>query len=249
MRFFCFSLLTVAMVFCVCDANADIFVGTYLDSASDSNAFSGQDGQFTVDGSGLSAAVNNGDSLASALTVTHSFNDTILDSYVTNDNGVDYFEAGPNPVLTPVLVFDLGRDVALTDIVLWQYQNNGGNGSASQGNALFSFDVRINSSADGSGTFAGAATSLEAQTVGFDLNGVNSAQQLSFSGTGRFIQFTLIDNHRGVEDVNSGGDRVGLGEVRFNGIAAVPEPSSVAFLSLGVFGLFIRRRQTFSASS
>lgn len=64
-----------------------------------------------------------------------------------------------------------------------------------------------------------------------------SAQQVALVQSGiSHVRFHIDSNHG---DVNV----VGLSEVKFNGTAAVPEPSSSALLGLGGLALMLRRRK------
>lgn len=213
-------------------ASAAIVVPTYDAAASTPNAFN--PATELVNGSGLSSPVNGGDSLASAQAVTHLFDGNFGESYVSNDNGADYFIAGT----PPVIVFDLGADTALSDLIFWQYQNNGGNGSAI-GNQAYTIDVRFNTDAQGT-SFAGAVDQTVTLLNTTETAGVNSAQTFSTSGNARYIELTFTDNQIGQSGITAGGDRVGLGEFRVN---AVPEPSSAALLGLGGLALILRRRK------
>lgn len=162
---------------------------------------------------GLSAAVNTGASLGTALAATHVFDGGFAQSWVTNGSGSDYFALQP----APVFVWDLGRDVKLSDLILWQYQNTGG-GTTSAGNALRDFELRFASAASGP-TFGGAADYANiAQSVA-QVGGTNIAQQFdltSLNATARYVELTVLDNQKNFNGVTGGGDRVGLGELRFN---------------------------------
>jgi len=218
-----------------------IIVPNYLDSASASDSFSSP-GKL-VDGSGLSAPVGDGDTLAHALTVTHIYDGRYQQSWVTNDhNNTDYFAAVST---NPTIVFDLGADYEIGDLVIWQYQNHGG-GASKTGNASYTIDVRFNTEADGTdfGTVPVAQT-LTIKSVPYDLGGTNSAQQFSVADTPtvRYVQFEVTDNYRGIGSVTGGGDRVGLGEVRVNVVPEVPEVSSLSLLGALLCLGFVRRRR------
>lgn len=69
-------------------------------------------------------------------------------------------------------------------------------------------------------TFVAADFTANAQSVAA-IGGTNSAQRFDLTGLGdeataRYVQLTVLDNHRGFGGVTGGGDRVGLGELRFN---------------------------------
>ena len=231
--------LLLVPAFMAASASAAIVIPTIAD-ASGSNAFN--PATTTVNGSGLSGTLANGDSLATALGLTHAFNGDFAQSYVSNASGTDYFAAGT----PPVIIYDLGSDVSLANVILWQYQNNGGPGTDNQGNHTRTLDLRINTAAQGFGSFSGTTTSITMLPVedndaigGNDLGGVNSAQNFALTGTGRYVQVTFTDNYRNFQGITVGGDRVGLGEIAFN---AVPEPSAALLGLLGAVGLFRRRR-------
>jgi MYXO-CTERM domain-containing protein len=219
-----------------------IVVPSYLDSASSSDSFSSSTPTQLVNGSGLSAAVGNGDTLAHALTVTHLYDSHYGESWVTNDHSnSDYFAAVST---NPTIVFDLGADYEISDLVIWQYQNSG-NSPATTGNAAYTIGVRYNTETDGTDfSSTPVAETLTVKNVPYDLGGTNSAQRFGVAGapTARYIQFEVTDNYRGIGSVTGGGDRVGLGEVRVN---VVPEVTSVSLLGLGALlglGLLRRRR-------
>ncbi len=218
-----------------------------VSSVTNENAFSGQGFTFVVNNSGLTPAVNTGDSLASASAALHTYGG-FTESFVTNASTTDYFATGSGATTPPIVVFDLGTDTALANILLWQYQNDGGSPS-SVGNHTRSLDLRFNTAAQGSGSFTGSTTAITMLPVadadgigGNDLGGTNSAQVFGLSGTARYVQLTITDNYRGFQGVVNGGDRAGLGEVRFFG-EAVPEASTAGLLLLSGSFLARRRRQ------
>ncbi|MFI4860841.1 MAG: PEP-CTERM sorting domain-containing protein [Phycisphaerales bacterium JB063] len=221
-------------------AGADIIAPTYVDAASTPDALISA--TETVNNNGMLTAVNGGDSLASALAAAHDFSGAYNQSWVTNaPTGGDYFDAG---VPNPTLVYDLtgGGDTTIGSILLWQYQNDGG--GTAVGNHARTIEVRINTDAQGTGSFAGPAQVLTLDSV-LALGGTNSAQAFGLGGdSGRYVQLTFTDNHFGDPDgqgVAGGGDRVGIGEVRF-ATEVVPEPGSLALLGLGGLALLRRRR-------
>lgn len=225
-------------------AAGDIILPAYVAAASNPNTFSTATPDQLVNNSGLSTPVNTGATLAQAQAATHVFDGNFAQSFVTNAPGTDYFVNGGTP---PVIVLDLGADVQLANAVVWNYQNTGG-GNANGGNMTRTMDVRLNTAAQGSATFAGTATTLTLLPVadndgvgGNDLGGVNSAQTVGLTGTGRFVQITLTDNYRNFQGITGGGDRVGLGEFRIN---AVPEPAAGGLLAAAGVGVLVRRRRT-----
>ncbi|MCK4294071.1 MAG: hypothetical protein KAY65_12805, partial [Planctomycetes bacterium] len=211
-------------------ANAQIIVPTIV-SESNTNAYSTATTDKLNDNSGLTPAVNAGDSLASALAAVH-VNTGIVESWVTNDSAPDYFATSP----APVIVWDLtgGGNTGVASIILWQYQNDGG-GANRIGNHARTIELRFNTEAEGSAVFSGPAITVTMKPV---LTGEqNTAQDFDLAGQAcRYVQMTVTDNHYGDPDglgVNPtvGGDRVGLGEVRFApvpDVANTPNPASGA---------------------
>jgi len=209
---------------------------TYVAGASAPDSYNVGTPDKIVDGSALSEAIPTGDTLAHALNVTHSFGGGFSESWVTNGNSPDYF-AGKTP---PTIVLDLGSDQPVGTVILWQYQNNGG-GPGRTGNHSMTINVRVNTAADFTGIpIAQTVTMLNVDT---GLGGVNSAQAFAISGqpTGRYVQLEVTDNYLGEPGIVAGGDRAGLGEVRF-ATEVVPEFSSALLGALGLLGLLRRRR-------
>lgn len=183
-----------------------------------------------VDNSGMTPAVNTGDSLASALAATHVFGG-FAESWVTNANAPDYF--GPNPA-APEFVFDLEVDTVLDAIVLWNYQNDGGGGGR-VGNQARTIELQVNTEAEGSAVFGGPVTTIFMAPV---LTAPNGAQGFGLADVGRYVKMRVLDNHYGDPDGFGvdpmiGGDRVGIAEVRFHG-TVVPEPTTTTLAALGV---------------
>jgi len=171
-----------------------------------------------INSSGLPSAPTIGDYATMSQTGTSD----VSRAWVTNDPGAgggDYFLDGPG---NPVMTFDLGSALDLTDFVYWGYNNGGTGNEASDFTLTFSTDnVSFGSS------------------VAFDQSGspmgLGAPATLSLGSTinAQYVRVEMTDNQGGI-------DRVGLGEVRF---IAVPEPSSAALLGLGGLALILRRRK------
>ena len=228
-------------------ANAVILTPTIV-SESNTNPYSTTSIGNLNDNSGMTPAVNSGDSLVGALTATHAWGG-IWESWVSNAAAPDYF-ATSSPA---VVVWDVsgGGDTNVGSVILWQYQNDGGNG-INVGNQTRTIELQFNTEADGSASFAGAVTTVQmAPVMGLasDPSVVNAAQGFALSGDSyRYIRMAVTDNHYGDPDgygVNPtiGGDRVGLGEVRFD-TEVVPEPATIALLGAGLLGLIRRRKHS-----
>ncbi len=237
------SVLLLAGV-AVCGAAPAIIVPSIVSSANE-NAFSGQGFTFLTNNSGMTPAVSSGATLATAQSAVHNYGG-FTESWVTVDSTGDYFATGTGLTAKPTIVFDLGQTTVLADIILWQYQNDGG-GGPNTGNQTRSLELRFNTAAQGFASFTGSATTLTLKPVtdgdgvsGNDLAGVNGAQTFALSGSFRYVQLTVTDNYRDFQGITGGGDRAGLGEVRFFG-EAVPEPASAGLLVLA--GLLLGRRR------
>lgn len=239
------ATILIALAASRAHAAVSVIVPT-VNSGINENAFDGQTFAFTVNGSGLTPAVGNGDSLASASAAVHAYGG-YQQSFVTNDGAADYFDTGFGSTNQPSAIFDLGVDSFLSSIVLWQYQNDGG-ASFAVGNHTRTVTLQFNTSAQGTGSFSGPVTTLTMLPVtdgdgipSNDLGGINSAQVFGLAGMARYARLTITDNYRGFQGITGGGDRAGLGELRFVG-EAVPEPGTAALGVLAGFTLLRRRR-------
>ncbi len=197
-------------------ASAQIIVPTLVGSQNlNTDTSIGATTADMTNSSGLSTPVNAGATLASAQAVTHVHGGGGIpwSSWVTNSSG-NYL--GTNPA--PVFVWDLGRNTNLANIVLWQYGNDGG-GVDFDGNSLRTFTLSFSQDATGP-VFTGPAQTFTMNRVWnvIAATGANSAQSFPLNGVvARYVQMTLTTNYFGQPGVLRGGDRVGLGELRFDG--------------------------------
>ena len=163
---------------------------------------------------GLNTTYTSGVTDASAYTSTHS-------------NNADEWQAVSNTT-TGFVSFDLGMDVELTGIRLWQ-------SSWFTGGEVDVRDFRVLSDDDldatnGNGGVLGTFTAAQS-------NGQHPMQSFDFAQTTiiRFAHLEILSNY--------GGETSGLSEVAFVGLAVVPEPSSAILLALGSVVVFARRRR------
>ena len=198
--------------------SATIVAPTYVPADSTPDTFDVASPDRLVDNSGMIVPVVSGTSLADALAATHIFDGNYQQSWVTQGVAGDYFASKPNPVL----VFDLGQDLEVTDLLFWQYQNNGGNGT-SIGNWAKDIEIRFNTEAEGSTTFTGVPADVVLLNYAA-LGGINQGQQTTLETPvmARYLQLTFTDNYFGEPGITGGGDRCGLGEFRVN-VVADPE--------------------------
>ena len=170
-----------------------------------------------VDGSGLSGALGS---------EVHTAN--LADSWVTTDSsgaggGADFFgPGGIGATETVQLDFDLGGSFDLTATNTWGYSFFGTTNSATGITVSYSTD----------GTNFSAAENITLTSAARETNTLNALSATTH------VRFQFTDNL-------GAGNRVGLGEVQFDGVAvaAVPEPSSTALLGLGGLALILRRRK------
>lgn len=137
---------------------------------------------------------------------------------------------------TPVLTFDLGADVALSEISTWGYATTNSNGAKE-------FSLRFATDAEGSAGFGTSISYNPTFTTPLD-DIVRTSNSFDETVTARYVEMTILDNYfeppgDGSAGELAGGDRVGLGEVAF----AVPEPASLTLVLLGAMPLAFRRRR------
>ena len=178
--------------------------------------------------SSLSAPVPTGASLAQAQAAVFTGSGNFGSYWESNSTGGSaYFSSQA----APTFIFDLGSNNTISNIVLW-------NGYATNANQAKGFS--LNFSDDGT-TFSGFySDTLAASNVG----NVENAQTFALSGiSSRYVGLTLTSNYAGAPGM-PGGDRVGLGKVRFDVATPVPEPETWTLMlaGIGAVGFAMRRR-------
>ncbi|RYD38206.1 MAG: hypothetical protein EOP86_01510 [Verrucomicrobiaceae bacterium] len=126
---------------------------------------------------------------------------------------VNYFEPAPDPA--PLLIFDLGGDVDLTEISVWGYSIGNSNGMR---------DFSLNFATGAEGPYGGGSITYNpAFTVPFSFTERNSFP-FDRKITAQYVLLKPLNNW-GTEGVAPGGDRVGIGEVAFQMGAAIVTPA------------------------
>ncbi len=189
-----------------------------------------------IDNAGMNTPVQEGDGTGGALGVTHVYHGDYQGSYASTAPGggsADFFEAiAPDDAVEIVLDLTGSGDSPVRAVLFWQYENSGG-GANRTGNHARTIDIRINTEAEGSTVFTGPPVTVTLLPVtdgdaddANDLGGLNRAQGFALGElSGRFVQLAITDNYRGHQGISAGGDRVGLGEVRFAREALPDDPS------------------------
>jgi hypothetical protein len=178
-----------------------------------------------INGNGLSGTPD----FANYTSITHaavSF-DAPGNAWATIDPGPAAGDFYPQGGIAPVFEMTLDEVYELTDFVYWGYYFDSPNGNEGR-------EFLLEFSTDGGSTFPTSTT------VSSPLGTLAFANALTLPLGGSFdanaVRMTITDNHFGGP---AGGDRVGMGEVRF---VAIPEPSSAILGSLALIGLLRRRR-------
>ena len=160
-------------------------------------------------------------------TVTHgsASSSTAWTTVNPNGNG-DYFLEG-SPGTPAVITLALGAVYEVTDFVFWGYHFGSANGNEAR-------EFSLEFSTDGGGSFGAPVTVSNPLST----YAVQNANTLPLGGTfaADTVRLTIDDNHSG--GAAPGGDRLGLGEVKF----VVPEPSNFLLSGLAALTLLRRRR-------
>ena len=105
---------------------------------------------------------------------------------------------------------------SLSALVVWGLSTNHGNEAS---------NFRVEFSSDGGATYSSAT-----ETLGLDRRTDGNAVRLSFGDEheANFVRLTITNNAKGRGFPGAGGDRVGLGEIRFAGSAVASNAPPVA---------------------
>lgn len=127
----------------------------------------------------------------------------------------DFFDPAGNH--SPIwIAFDLGGSFDVSGMYVWRY--NGGFGSIEQNNPK---DWTIEFSKDGGANYGNLETIPTLTNSGLGGESVKG-ELLSFAAQqANFVRITITDNFKGEPGLAFGGDRVGLAEVRFQGLHVV----------------------------
>lgn len=148
-----------------------------------------------------------------------------FDETATHDT-LNYWQGGV-PGIGTTITFDLGGSYDLTGAYIWNYNN-----SDSSERGFTDFEIYVGGSGDST---ASTLVTASAQISQNSIGAPNTAEFESFVASNvRYVRFLSL--------ATGANDRVGLGEVRFDG-TLVPEPSTFALLSLGGLALVLRRRR------
>jgi hypothetical protein len=200
--------------------NAALITGTTIQSADIGGNLSMTPSD-AIDGSGLTSGL--------ALTGVHST--TWSDHWWSNSS-------------TPQITLDMEGNYSLNTIHIWNYNETVALNRGLQNVAIYvspdeneanlvkliTSGVGVNNNGSGDFMFM-QATGLSTYS-GFDLD-ISGITNASLLNNARLVRIQTLDTH--------GSTTGGLAEVQFGG-TAVPEPSSVALLSLGSLALLRRRR-------
>jgi len=181
-----------------------------------------------INDSGLSGAAT----IDNYSTITHA-NAGAGNAWTTDAPGggtADYFALGEAVAPTPVFTLGFDQSYTFTDLVFWGYHFG-----AANGNEVNAFTLEFSN--DNGATFS-SSTSVSQP---LDAHAVSSAVTLPLGGafTADTVRVSFTDNHFGGSA--AGGDRGGLGEIKFIG-DTIPEPSSALLAGLGSLALLRRRR-------
>lgn len=172
------------------------------------------------------------------------FNDMTLTAGILADNGVWTSAflnsplndastgnvAGSSPIAAYTLTFDLATNYDLTKVRVWNWNN-----TVNQSAGVRTMEILVASSVGGATTSLGVFNPV----IGTGLTTfAGSAFDVNASNV-REVKFVITEGY----GFSGAGTQtlVSLAEVRFEGVTAIPEPSSLALLGLG--GLMLVRRK------
>jgi len=177
-----------------------------------------------VDGSGLSGAAD----FSNYTSITHAAASGTTAWTTDAPNGAgDYFLAG-SPGTPAVVSLDLGTSYEISDFVFWGYHFGAPNGNEAR-------EFSLEFSNDGGTSFS--APVVVANPLSVYAADQASTLSLGATFTADTVRMTVTDNHFG--GASPGGDRIGIGEVKF---IAIPEPSTSLLVGLAGLALLRRRR-------
>lgn len=133
----------------------------------------------------------------------------------------DYFDCETAPI--PVMVMDLGSDIIMDGISIWNY-------STGNANNITEFSLRFATEAEGAGSI-GASIGFNPEFTTY-LVGNAESDDFVFDSivVARYVEMTITDN--GFGGPLPGGDRAGFGEIQFSGkklkMASIPYPADNA---------------------
>ena len=153
-----------------------------------------------IDGSGLSDTPTE----ANLHTVTHDSGST-ANYWATQTQGTPSYFEDSRDLPVPQFILTLDGPYSLSALVVWGLSTGPGNEAS---------DFTVEFSTDGGNSYSSAT-----ETLSLDNTTGGSAARLSFGQAheANFVRLTTTNNAKGRGFPGSGGDRVGLGEIRFIG--------------------------------